>query len=140
MDNNKQFRKDSNQREEAKDEERFEDDYKMDYNRKLSQLLDFDYSVAPVAKAIYYEPRPRRKNSKLLTRLVGQRLSGGRPFAKSRRNSKFSRELHETDQFKSISMNEELSVQKLISTASYQNFVNCAANLQCSEQVGCASD
>lgn len=145
VDNNKQFRKDSNQKEELKDEEdKFDEDYKIDYNRKLSQLLDFDYSVAPVAKAIYYERKPKRKNSKLLTRLVGQhrrdrptRLSG---LIKSRRNSKFSRELHESDQsrdqsFKSVSLNEELSVQKLISTASYQNFANCAAHLQCSEQL-----
>lgn len=139
VDNNKQFRKDSNQREELKDEEdKFEEDYKMDYNRKLSQLLDFDYSAAaPVAKAIYFERKPKRKNSKLLSRLVSQHRPpyGGGGLMKSRRNSKFSRELHETDQFKSVSMNEELSVQKLISTASYQNFVNCAANLQCAEQL-----
>lgn len=129
---NKQFRKESSdlKSDELKDDY---DDYKMDYNKKLSQLLDFDY-VPIIAKSIQFDKlqKPKRKNSKLLNRLIGNRSKNR---IKSRRNSKFSRELQDQIIYKSISMNEELSVQKLISTASYQNFVNCVSNLKCSEQL-----
>lgn len=134
--NNKQFRKETdfnylneNQEENLNEE----DDSNIDYNKKLIELLNFEY--LPVARSIHYENRQfKRQNSKLLKRLISKPMLDD--LVKSRRNSKFSKDsLQESSSIKSISINEESSVQRLITTASYLNFANCALNLKCSEQL-----
>ena len=111
VDGNKQFRNEFDFKEED------------DYDKKLTQLLDLDY--VPVAKSIKEFRRPKRKNSKLLNRLVNR-------ATKSRRNSKFSKESNVDEEATSIL---QQSVQKLIGSSSYQNFAHCATNLRCSEQL-----